>query len=50
MKTLMSMLLHIPNTINLLQINEIRCREDLCLEDENIKSIPSGEESEVKNQ
>ena len=48
-ETLMSMLLHIPKTINLSQVNEIRCKEDLCIEDEGSTSMPSDKESKKKN-
>lgn len=48
-ETLMNMLLHIPKTINLSQVNEIRCREDLCIEDEGPTSMPSNKESKEKN-
>ena len=31
---LMTLLLHIPRTIDFTNINEVRCREDLCIEEE----------------
>jgi len=46
---LMNMLLHIPKTINLSQVNEIRCREDLCIEDEGSTNTSSNKESKEKS-
>ncbi|GAB6147886.1 hypothetical protein JCM10135_04270 [Stetteria hydrogenophila] len=45
-ETLMNLVLYIPKTVDLTQVNEVRCREDLCIEDENLVEQPSKESKE----